>query len=168
MKSGTSGPIDIRSKIVIDASGHRASLSKQAKLHSGFTRYGVGSEYDQSSPRCNQEEVLLLVGSQCTSAGCAWIFPWGEDRVCVGVGILHSDSRANPKDYLTDVMEDFHRFGVDLTGSEVREYYFGLIPSSGLASASPERKSGLACRLASWPDKPRFGRYRRGGWTEAP
>jgi len=50
-----------------------------------------------------------------------------------GVGILHSDSRANPKDYLADVMEDIHRFGVDLTGSEVREYHFGLIPSSGLA-----------------------------------
>ena len=31
-------------------------------------------------------------------------------------------------------MEDIHRFGVDLTGSEVREYHFGLIPSSGLAS----------------------------------
>ena len=52
----------------------------------------------------------------------------------MGVGILHSDSRANPKDYLADVMEDIHRFGVDLTGSEVREYHFGLIPSSGLAS----------------------------------
>jgi len=31
-------------------------------------------------------------------------------------------------------MEDIHRFGVDLTGSEVREYHFGLIPSSGLVS----------------------------------
>jgi len=54
--------------------------------------------------------------------------------VRVGVGILHSDNRANPKDYLADVMEDIHRFGVVLTGSEVREYHFGLIPSSGLAS----------------------------------
>ena len=31
-------------------------------------------------------------------------------------------------------MEDIHRFRVDLTGSEVLEYHFGLIPSSGLAS----------------------------------
>ena len=102
------------------------------------------------------------------------------------VGILHSDSRANPKDHPADVMEDIHRFGVDLTGSEVLEYHFGLIPSSGLASQfagdrimavgdaadrrlwSPERESGLACRLASWPDKPRFGRYRTGDGTEVP
>jgi len=46
---------------------------------------------------------------------------------------MHSDSRANLKDYLAGVMEDIHRFGVDLTVSEVREYHFGLIPSSGLA-----------------------------------
>ena len=64
MKSGTSGPIDVRSEIVIDASGHHASLSKQAKLHAGFTRVGVGSEYDLSAPRCNQEEAFLIGGSQ--------------------------------------------------------------------------------------------------------
>jgi digeranylgeranylglycerophospholipid reductase len=134
VKSDTSGRFDVRSKIVIDASGHRASLSKQAQLHGGFTRFGVGAEYDLSAPRCSQEEALLIVGSQYAPAGYAWVFPWGEDRVRVGVGILHSDSRANPKDYLADVMEDIHRFGIDLIGSKVREYHFGLIPSSGLAS----------------------------------
>ena len=182
MKSGTSGPIDVRSEIMVDASGHRASLSKQAKLHAGFTRVGVGSEYDLSAPRCNQEEPLLIVGSRYAPAGYAWVFPWGEDRV--RVGILHADNRANPKDYLADVMENIHRFGVDLTESVVRGYHFGLIPSTRLASQfagdrimaaatqrdrqlwSPERESGLACRLASWPDKPRFGRYREGGGTE--
>ena len=48
------------------------------------------------------------------------------------MGILHSDSRANPKDYLADVIRDSRRFGVDLDESESREYHFGLIPSSGL------------------------------------
>ena len=75
MKSGIYGPIDVRSKIVIDASGHRASLSKQAKLHAGFTRVGVGSEYDLSAPRCKQEESLLIVGSQYAPAGYACVFP---------------------------------------------------------------------------------------------
>lgn len=133
VKSQTSGRFDVHSKIVIDASGHRASLSKQAQLHGGSTRFGVGAEYDLSAPRCSQEEALLIVGSQYAPAGYAWVFPWGEDRVRVGVGILHSDSRANPKDYLAAVIEDSPRFGVDLTGSEVRESHFGLIPSSGLA-----------------------------------
>ena len=68
MKSGTSGPIDVRSEIVINASGRRASLSKQAKLHAGFTRFGVGAEYDLSAPRCNQEEALLIVGSRYAPA----------------------------------------------------------------------------------------------------
>ena len=77
MKSGIYGPIAVRSKIVIDASGHRASLSKQAILHAGFTRCSVGSEYDLSAPSCNQEEALLIVGSQYTPAGYAWVFPWG-------------------------------------------------------------------------------------------
>ena len=133
VKSDTSGQFSVRSKIVIDASGHRASLSKQARLHCGFTRFGVGAEYDLSAPQCSQDEALLIVGSRYAPAGYAWVFPWGNDRVRVGVGILHADSKANPKEHLTAVIEDGHRFGVDLEKSEVREYHFGLIPSSGLA-----------------------------------
>ena len=83
-------------------------------------------------------------------------------------------------------MEDIHRFGVDLTGSEVREYHFGLSPSSGLASQFAGDRmmavgdaSGQATLVAGegirlsmqaglMADKPRFGRYRTGGGTEVP
>ena len=71
VKSDTSGRFDVRSKIVIDASGHRASLSKQANLHGGFTRFGVGAEYDLWAQQCSQEDALLIVGSQYAPAGYA-------------------------------------------------------------------------------------------------
>src|SRR5207248_7502748 len=40
------GPRRVRAKVVVDAGGHRAQMSKRAGLHPGFTRFGVGAEYE--------------------------------------------------------------------------------------------------------------------------
>ncbi len=37
--------VNLRSKLLIDASGYRSSLSKDAVLHHGFKSFGVGAEY---------------------------------------------------------------------------------------------------------------------------
>jgi len=123
----------IRSKILIDASGYKAAMLTQAGVHSGFQRFGVGSEYDLYAPQCDPDEAVLLVGSQVAPAGYAWIFPWGHNRVRVGVGIIHGDSTAHPDQYLDRLVERSADFGVNLNGAQPIEYHYGLIPSSGLA-----------------------------------
>ena len=123
----------VRAKIVIDATGYRAELSRLAGLHPGFDRFGVGAEYELIAPNCRQDEALLLVGNRYAPAGYAWVFPWGAGRVRVGVGLLHSDTREDARKLITSFIDDLHTFGVDVRGCEITEKHFGLIPAVGLA-----------------------------------
>jgi digeranylgeranylglycerophospholipid reductase len=122
-------------KIAIDATGYRSQLLKQAGIGPGAKRFGVGSEYDLYAPHCDQDEAVLIVGSQIAPAGYAWVFPWGRKRVRVGVGILHTDSDAHPDQYLDVLVSRASEFGVDLRGAQPVEYHFGMVPSDGLAEA---------------------------------
>jgi digeranylgeranylglycerophospholipid reductase len=122
----------VQSKVVIDASGYRASISAQAGLHQGFERFGVGAEYELVAPHCRQDEAVLVVGNRYAPSGYAWVFPWGEERVRVGVGVLHSDTKADARKLLPLFMDQADSFGVDLRDAVIRERHFGLIPSDGL------------------------------------
>ncbi len=122
----------IRCRIVIDATGYRASMSKKAGYHHGFNRFGVGAEYDLYAPLYDQDEAVLIVGSQIAPAGYAWAFPWGGSRVRVGVGIIHPDSRINPDECLGKLICQSSTYGINLHRAEPIEYHFGLIPSDGL------------------------------------
>jgi digeranylgeranylglycerophospholipid reductase len=119
-------------RIVIDATGYRASMSKRAGCHTDFKRFGVGAEYDLYAPFYDQDEAVLIVGSQIAPAGYAWAFPYGGRRVRVGVGIIHTDSRTNPDMYLEKLICQSSAFRLNLDRAEPIEYHFGLIPSDGL------------------------------------
>ncbi len=127
--TGTGGTVELRSRLVIDATGYRSALLKQAGLDPGFRRFGVGSEYDFFAPHCDQEEAVLLVGGAVAPSGYAWVFPWGHGRVRVGVGVIHPDSRAKPEDYLDNLVNSAEHFGVNLQGARPVEHHTGLIPS---------------------------------------
>jgi len=123
----------LRARVVIDATGYRSALLKQAGLDPGMRRFGVGAEYDMYAPHCDQSEALLLVGSDLAPAGYAWVFPWGRHRVRVGVGIIHPDSDAKPEAYLNALVSGASRYGVNLSGAQPLEHHSGLIPSECFA-----------------------------------
>ena len=85
------------------------------------------------APHFNQDEAVLIVGSQVAPFGYAWLAPWGGKRVRVGVGIIHPDAADHPDLYLDKLVDDASRYGCDLSGAQPLEYHFGLIPSEGLA-----------------------------------
>ena len=120
---------EVRSNLVIDATGYRSTLLKQAGLDPGFRRFGVGSEYDLYAPNCDQAEAVLLVGGRVAPSGYAWIFPWGRNRVRAGVGVIHPDSREKPENYLDSLLASAGNFGVNLRGAQPLEHHSGLIPS---------------------------------------
>ncbi len=120
-------------KMVIDATGHRAALMKDAGMDPGFERFGVGAEYDLYAPHCDEAECVLLVGDRVAPSGYAWVFPWGRHRVRVGVGIIHPDSRENPNEYLDRLVAEADRYGVNLKGAQPVEHHHGLIPSERFA-----------------------------------
>ena len=125
---------DLRSRVVIDATGYRAALLKQAGLDPGIRRFGVGAEYDMFAPHCDQTEAVLLVGSELAPSGYAWVFPWGRHRVRVGVGIIHPDSQERPDRYLDLLVAGLDRHGVNLRGAQPLEHHAGLIPSECYAA----------------------------------
>jgi digeranylgeranylglycerophospholipid reductase len=125
----------IGARVVIDATGYRSVLLKQAGLDPGFERFGVGAEYDLYAPHCDQNEVLLLVGDQVAPSGYAWVFPWGKHRVRVGVGVIHPDSRANPGEFLDQLVSNAAQWGVNLKGAQPMEHHQGLIPSERFAQS---------------------------------
>lgn len=123
----------LRARVVIDATGYRSVLLKQAGLDPGMRRFGVGAEYDMFAPHCDEREAVLLVGSELAPAGYAWVFPWGKHRVRVGVGIIHPDSDAKPDSYLDALVAGASRYGVNLLGAQPLEHHSGLIPSECFA-----------------------------------
>lgn len=123
----------LRARVVIDATGYRSALLKQAGLDPGMRRFGVGAEYDMYAPHCDEREAVLLVGSSLAPSGYAWVFPWGRHRVRVGVGIIHPDSDAKPDAYLDALVSGAGGYGVNLRGSQPLEHHSGLIPSECFA-----------------------------------
>jgi digeranylgeranylglycerophospholipid reductase len=124
----------LESKVVIDATGYRSTLLKQAGLDPGIRRFGVGAEYDMYAPHCDENEALLIAGSDFAPSGYAWVFPWGRHRVRVGVGVIHPDSRENPAGYLERLLAHLDRFGVNMEGAQPVEHHAGLIPSECFAA----------------------------------
>jgi digeranylgeranylglycerophospholipid reductase len=125
---------DVAARVVVDAGGYRSAISKSAGLHPGFTRFGVGAEYELLAPRVDQDEAVLVVGSRYAPAGYGWAFPWGEGRVRVGVGVHHADVRDDPRRLLELLVADAAELGIDLAGATETEYHHGLIPADGLAT----------------------------------
>jgi digeranylgeranylglycerophospholipid reductase len=123
----------INSKVLIDASGYSADISEKAGLHKGFDRFGVGAEYELIAPNCNQDELVIIVGNRYAPSGYAWAFPWGKGRVRVGVGIIHADSKANPKKHLATFLNEAKLFNINLDGYQIIESHFGLVPADGIA-----------------------------------
>jgi digeranylgeranylglycerophospholipid reductase len=126
---------ELACKVLIDATGYRATLLKQAGLDPGYRRFGVGAEYDFYAPHCDQREALLIAGDEFAPSGYAWVFPWGRNRVRVGVGIIHPDSKAQPESYLDRLVANAARWGVNLHGAQPVEHHSGLIPSEPFASS---------------------------------
>lgn len=129
VETRTKSQLDITAGVVIDATGYRGDLLRQAGIGTRVQRFGVGAEFDLFAPHCNQDEAILVVGSQFAPAGYGWVFPWGGQRVRVGVGVIHPDDASDPVKLLDSFVAAANRMGIDLTGAQPIEYHFGLIPS---------------------------------------
>ncbi|TML63553.1 MAG: NAD(P)/FAD-dependent oxidoreductase [Actinobacteria bacterium] len=127
------GRYEIRARVTVDAGGHRAQVSKRARLHPGFKRFGVGAEYELVAPHVDQREAVLVVGERYAPSGYAWSFPWGGTRVRLGVGLHHADVRDDPKERLARLLQEEAAVGLGLAEAAITEYHYGLIPAETVA-----------------------------------
>lgn len=122
--------ITVRAAITIDASGFSRHIGVRTAMGQAFHRYGYGAEYDLYAPNYPQDELFLIMGSGFAPRGYAWVFPRGNGRVRVGVGVLHPDSDDDARPYLERVM-DLAQLRDKLKDASPVEYHTGLFPSEG-------------------------------------
>jgi digeranylgeranylglycerophospholipid reductase len=134
-KSHTGQTTRWSARIVIDASGFTSTIATKAGLHAGYRRYGYGAEYDYYAPNYNPDDLYLIMGSQVAPNGYAWIFPRGNGRVRLGIGVLRPDTEADARTYLDTFTERLPQLAPVFAGASPIEYHTGLFPSEGMTDS---------------------------------
>lgn len=127
VKDHTGRRSEIRAKVTIDASGHSRRVAVRAGLGEGFHRHAFGAEYDLYAPHYPQNHTYFLMGNTFAPTGYGWVFPRGQGRVRVGVGVIQPDTKVDARHYL-DVVMRLPQFVDSLRGASPIEYHTGLFP----------------------------------------
>ena len=114
--------------LVIDASGAASVIARKVGLSNGFSKLGIGAEYDLFAPHWPQNKVAFLFGNQVAPGGYAWIFPHPDHRIRLGVGVVNSENKIDPRRYLDKLLKDASLFKHELSQVSQIEYHTGLIP----------------------------------------
>jgi digeranylgeranylglycerophospholipid reductase len=125
------GDLEIRSKLVIDASGFSSTVARRADLVPEWKRYGIGAEYECFCSEVDPQTWTLMVGSIYSEAGYAWLFPISKDRVRIGVGVGRPESRSDPLKILNELIEKRVKPLNELSKLQPIELHYGLIPNEG-------------------------------------
>ncbi len=131
LRAGKAG--EFFAPLLIDATGMVGLLARELGLREPPQRYGLGAECDVVAAEWPADTIALLVGSLVGPAGYGWLFPHGDGRVRIGVGLLHPDTAAQPELALQALLEKLRRGKIhDLRLSAVAavEYHTGAIPAS--------------------------------------
>lgn len=124
------------SKLVIDASGFYSIVGRTLGLVPPWKRFGAGAEYEAYVDNASPDTWHLMVGSQYSPAGYAWVFPLGKNKVRIGVGVGKPNSQADASKLLVELLEKRPR-PLDTLGRIVPiEFHYGLIPNEGLRQST--------------------------------
>jgi len=114
-------------RYAVDATGNACVLSRAAG-RPGFVRRGVGAELDMHAPLVPADTCWLVMGSAVAPSGYGWVFPYGDGRVRVGVGVLKPEVDVDPRDYLERLMA-LPSLAPLLGGAQPVEMHAGLFPA---------------------------------------
>lgn len=123
--------ISISARMCIDCSGFPAVIGKSIGLVDGWKRYGFGAEYEAWVENVDRSTSILLVGEDVAPAGYAWIFPLGEHRARIGVGVIRPDVNRNPLNLLNKLLRKPTRHVKSLGRIVPLEFHIGNTPADG-------------------------------------
>ena len=124
------------SKLVIDASGFYSIVGRSLGIALPWKRFGAGAEYEAYVDKVDSDTWHLMVGSQYSPAGYAWVFPLGKNKVRIGVGVGKPNSQADASKLLIELLEKRPRPLNDLGRIVPVEFHDGLIPNEGLREST--------------------------------
>jgi digeranylgeranylglycerophospholipid reductase len=135
------GTMEIKTKLVIDASGFSSFVGRKLGLALPWKRYGVGAEYECYCDNVDKETWFLMVGKLYSDAGYAWVFPLSNNRIRIGVGIGRPESSADPVRSLQKIFGKKLKPLDRIKNVQPLEFHFGFIPNEG------SRKTTVADRF---------------------
>jgi digeranylgeranylglycerophospholipid reductase len=130
------GDLIINCKLVIDASGFSSSVGRRLRMVNEWKRYGVGAEYECYCEHADPETWTLMVGSQYSDVGYAWVFPLSKNRIRIGVGVGRPESNMDPMQNLHRIIEKKLKPLDRLGKIQPIELHYGFIPNEGLRESS--------------------------------
>lgn len=132
VRAGGQGATEaLRARYAVDATGTAAVLTGALGLHPPFERRGVGAELDLAAPAFPPDTCVLAMGNRIAPSGYAWAFPYRQDRVRLGVGVMRPDSTVDPRSLL-DRARALPPLDGWLAGAQPIEVHAGIIPAEPL------------------------------------
>jgi digeranylgeranylglycerophospholipid reductase len=121
---------DVRASIVIGADGVESKVGRWAGIDTSLKPIDIETctQYLVASPDIDQEYCEFYIGNEVAPGGYIWIFPKGEGKANVGIGVLGSKLgkfKPRPVDHLNAFLEK--RF----PDARIVEMVFGGVPVSG-------------------------------------
>ena len=121
---------DVHARIVIGADGIESKVGRWAGIDTSLKPIDIETcvQYLVAGVDINQEYCEFYIGNDIAPGGYIWIFPKGEGKANVGIGILGSKMgkfKPKPVDYLNSFLEK------KFPHAKVVEMVFGGVPVSG-------------------------------------
>jgi digeranylgeranylglycerophospholipid reductase len=121
---------DVHARIVIGADGIESKVGRWAGIDTSLNPIDIETcvQYLVAGVDINQEYCEFYIGNDLAPGGYIWIFPKGEGKANIGIGILGSKMgkfKPRPVDYLNSFLEK------KFPHAKVVEMVFGGVPVSG-------------------------------------
>lgn len=121
---------EVRAKIVIGADGVESKVGRWAGIDTALKPIDIETcvQYLIAGVDINQEYGEFYIGNELAPGGYIWVFPKGEGKANVGIGILGSKMgkfKPRPGDYLNDFLQK------KFPSARIVEMVFGGVPVSG-------------------------------------
>jgi len=138
--SGVFGKADVTAKVIIGADGPNSLVGKYFGLcHETNgpkgTEYerGIGFEYKMTNVDIDSESLEMYFGNKYVPGGYVWIFPEGDGKANVGIGLRRSlcTEKLSARDFLNRFIQEHPIASEKLKGGKITSVIAGAIPVSG-------------------------------------
>jgi digeranylgeranylglycerophospholipid reductase len=124
----------LKAKVVIGADGVNSQIARFTGLRKAYKPDDIDSCFAYEMANCNLEVTDLmefLLGSEVSPRGYIWIFPKGEGRANVGIGIGGGVEAKTAKEYLDHFLKHHDVAKQQLRNAKVIETRVGALPVCG-------------------------------------
>ena len=148
--NGVFGAAEVTGKIIIGADGPNSMVGKTFGLsHSGQIKSdeddnsnlsagapyerGIGFEYKMTNVDIDTEALEMYFGNEYVPGGYVWIFPEGDGKANVGIGLRNSrsDEKMSARSLLNKFIMEHPIASEKLKDGKIMSVHGGIIPVSG-------------------------------------